>query len=102
VDAPSKTIALKNSRVLIRPGPLGDRQGLVDELSLYGYNSGYIFGPIAQLGARLNGIEKAEGSNPSGSTKSLGRSIRPSFSELGERGVSPTRCPRSTALSILG
>ena len=26
-------------------------------------------GPIAQLGARLNGIEKAEGSNPSGSTK---------------------------------
>ncbi len=25
-------------------------------------------GPIAQLGARLNGIEKVEGSNPSGST----------------------------------
>mgnify|MGYP007134647821 CR=1 FL=1 len=24
-------------------------------------------GPIAQLGARLNGIEKVEGSNPSGS-----------------------------------
>ena len=26
------------------------------------------FGPRAQLGARLNGIEKVEGSNPSGST----------------------------------
>lgn len=26
-------------------------------------------GPIAQLGARLNGIEKVEGSNPSGSTQ---------------------------------
>ena len=26
-------------------------------------------GPIAQLGARLNGIEEAEGSNPSGSTQ---------------------------------
>ena len=25
-------------------------------------------GPIAQLGARLNGIEEVEGSNPSGST----------------------------------
>ena len=41
---------------------------MVDELVVYGYNFGYIFGPIAQLGARLNGIEKAEGSNPSGST----------------------------------
>jgi hypothetical protein len=28
-------------------------------------------GPIAQLGARLNGIEKAEGSNPSGSTEDI-------------------------------
>ena len=43
-------------------------QGLVDEFLEGGYNSCYIFGPIAQLGARLNGIEKAEGSNPSGST----------------------------------
>ncbi len=25
-------------------------------------------GPVAQLGARLNGIEKVEGSSPSGST----------------------------------
>jgi hypothetical protein len=25
-------------------------------------------GPMAQLGARLNGIEEVEGSNPSGST----------------------------------
>ena len=58
----------KRSKARIPPGPPGDRWGLVDELTVYGYNSGYIFGPIAQLGARLNGIEKAEGSNPSGST----------------------------------
>ena len=43
-------------------------RGLVDESPDKEYNSRYIFGPIAQLGARLNGIEKAEGSNPSGST----------------------------------
>ena len=29
------------------------------------------YGPIAQLGARLNGIEKVESSNLSGSTKAL-------------------------------
>ena len=28
-------------------------------------------GPIAQLGARLNGIEKAVGSNPTGSTQAV-------------------------------
>jgi hypothetical protein len=28
-----------------------------------------LLGPIAQLGARLNGIEEVEGSNPSGSTR---------------------------------
>ena len=28
-----------------------------------------LLGPIAQLGARLNGIEKVVGSNPTGSTK---------------------------------
>ena len=62
------SIILKKSRVRIPPGPPGERRGLVDELTVYGYNPGYILGPIAQLGARLNGIEKAEGSNPSGST----------------------------------
>ena len=30
-------------------------------------------GPIAQLGARLNGIEKVESSNLSGSTKAAAR-----------------------------
>jgi hypothetical protein len=33
-----------------------------------------IIGPIAQLGARLNGIEKVESSNLSGSTESHNRS----------------------------
>ena len=47
---------------------MGLDRGLVDGLPEWDYNSAYIFGPIAQLGARLNGIEKAEGSNPSGST----------------------------------
>jgi hypothetical protein len=47
------------------------KRGNVDELYINEYNSGYIFGPIAQLGARLNGIEKAEGSNPSGSTEKV-------------------------------
>ena len=84
-------------RFKILPGPLVLKRGNVDELYINEYNSGYIFGPIAQLGARLNGIEKAEGSNPSGSTKnSLGRSIKPSSSEPGERGASPTGCPRSS------
>ena len=41
----------------------------VDDFSDTVYNLSYIYGPIAQLGARLNGIEKAEGSNPSGSTE---------------------------------
>ena len=48
-------------------------------------------GPIAQLGARLNGIEKVEGSNPSGSTVcitayryALSRSSRPASSEPGQ------------------
>jgi hypothetical protein len=27
-----------------------------------------LYGPVAQLGARLNGIEEVEGSSPSGST----------------------------------
>ena len=58
-------------RLLVRipPGPFFVDGALVDGLPEWDYNSGYIFGPIAQLGARLNGIEKAEGSNPSGSTK---------------------------------
>ena len=42
---------------------------------------------MAQLGARLNGIEEAEGSSPSGSTKSDGRSNMLSARELGNCGV---------------
>ena len=38
---------------------------------------------MAQLGARLNGIEEVEGSNPSGSTKSDGKSSMPSAREPG-------------------
>ena len=60
---------------------------------------------MAQLGARLNGIEKVEGSNPSGSTDehtqgfslsvnfnnlyNNSRSSRSSDSELGQLGGSP-------------
>lgn len=46
-----------------------------------------MYGPIAQLGARLNGIEKVESSNLSGSTDILNakaRSSRLSASEPGE------------------
>ena len=68
-------------------------------------------GPMAQLGARLNGIEEVEGSNPSGSTVRNGR-LAPSVlqvynvlkvrtgvvghpvSEKGERGGSPSKRPR--------
>ena len=50
-------------------------------------------GPIAQLGARLNGIEKVEGSNPSGSTKSNSKVtagvVGHPVSELGKQGGSP-------------
>ena len=60
-------------------------------------------GPIAQLGARLNGIEKVVGSNPTGSTQpeapvlkpgfayQPGRSIRRSARELGSPGVSSNK-----------
>ena len=33
------------------------------------------YGPVAQLGARLNGIEKAESSNLSGSTKDSRKAV---------------------------
>ena len=46
------SIALKRSRVRIPPGP----------------SETYVQGPMAQLGARLNGIEKVAGSSPAGST----------------------------------
>ena len=70
-----------------------------------------LLGPIAQLGARLNGIEKVEGSNPSGSTeraisltnrscaiivkilKVVTRVVSHPFSESGERGGSPAQRP---------
>jgi hypothetical protein len=59
-------------------------------------------GPIAQLGARLNGIEKVEGSNPSGSTKTLikprsDRSTRSSAREV-EEGVQVHQGVRRTPL----
>src|SRR4029077_3237074 len=34
-------------------------------------------GPVAQLGARLNGIQKVRGSNPLGSTKFLNSDLAP-------------------------
>ena len=42
-------------------------------------------GPMAQLGARLNGIEKVVGSNPTGSTEYKFR--RSAFSIAQEMGV---------------
>ena len=69
---------------------------------------------MAQLGARLNGIEEVEGSNPSGSTVRNGR-LAPSVlqvynetkvttgvvghpvSEKGERGVSPSTASSGNA-----
>ena len=74
-----------------------------------------IQGPMAQLGARLNGIEEVEGSNPSGSTVRNGR-LAPSVlqvynaskvrtgvvghpvSEKGERGGSPSTASNGNAI----
>ena len=52
-------MALRRSRVRIPPGPLSVALG-------------FYAGPIAQLGARLNGIEKVVGSNPTRSTITAG------------------------------
>ncbi len=51
---------------------------------------------MAQLGARLNGIEEAEGSNPSGSTKSDGRSNMLSARKPGNFDEIQALCKRST------
>ena len=51
---------------------------------------------MAQLGARLNGIEEAEGSSPSGSTKSDGRSNMLSARKPGNLDGSQALCKRST------
>ncbi len=55
-------MALRRPRVRIPLGPLylSPQRSLIFTI--------FENGPIAQLGARLNGIEEAEGSNPSGST----------------------------------
>ena len=76
-------------------------------------------GPMAQLGARLNGIEEVEGSNPSGSTVRNGR-LAPSVlqvynetkvrtgvvghpvSEKGERGGSPSTVPAERHITLKG
>lgn len=58
------SIALMRSRVRIPPGP-----PWLTRTSLGGkMRANREEGPMAQLGARLNGIEKVVGSNPTGST----------------------------------
>ena len=68
------SIALTRPRVRIPPGPLGIK----------------INGPMAQLGARLNGIEKAEGSSPSGSTKAKAEVVCHPQESLGFAGIQAT------------
>jgi hypothetical protein len=73
---------------------------IADELQPGQFSS---LGPIAQLGARLNGIEKVEGSNPSGSTalpicESQSGVVGHPASEMGERGESPSQCQQSTLI----
>ena len=47
------------------------------------------YGPIAQLGARLNGIEKAGGSNPPGSTEANAGVVGHPSASREKRGESP-------------
>ena len=81
-----------------------------NRVTMFAAQSKISLGPMAQLGARLNGIEEVEGSNPSGSTVRNGR-LAPSVlqvynetkvrtgvvghpvSEKGERGGSPSAVP---------
>ena len=58
------------------------------------------YGAVAQLGARLNGIEEARGSNPLSSTSQMGRSQRASVERLGYLTVRRERVLLATVAAL--